>query len=238
MMLGEHFQQLHQHTVHYDREPRCHVGFAPSQHAIGEFVKHLTDARIHHPDRLLAVPQFSRQLCEIAWIEHHPRWPLPLLVRPAHADIQDQPVKPSPADVRIAQFVQLPRAGECQVAGLQRMRPAVHFESHAAGFEKHDLQSLVAVWIQAPVLRPAAVPEADVREARKDVRIHSFSRVVSLGQRVKLDRSLAHRLELRLAIVDFKAIRATLIDRGGEGLFHGMFNILRRRNLQDPAACK
>lgn len=52
---------------------------------------------------------------------------------------------------------------------MKLVGPSVHGEAHASGFEKHNLDALIAVKVETPVLGTAAVLDSDARQTRQDV---------------------------------------------------------------------
>ncbi len=92
---------------------------------------------------------------------HHPLWPDPVLIWPPDSDIKDQPVQPSPADVRVAEFMKLPGTGQQKITRMQIIGFLIHDQIACAGLKKNNFDSLVPVWIQPPILRSIRIPETN-----------------------------------------------------------------------------
>lgn len=169
LLLRQHIQQFDQDPVHAYRKSRGHPRFVPLQHTFRKLLENLSDPRIGRPHGLLTLPQFARQVRKVLRRQNHPIRPHPILIRPPHPHIEDQPGKPPTPDMRIAQFVKLPWPRHRQLSGMKGEFPSVHLEAHRSSLQKNNFQALIAVEIQPPILASAAIPESDVRKAWQDV---------------------------------------------------------------------
>ena len=81
--------------------------------------KAVTDIGTRRPDGLLVVAQQDRQFFQIALGHDDPIRPFPGLIRPAYAQIENEPVQTTRGDTRLSQPVRLPGAGNRQIPSPQ-----------------------------------------------------------------------------------------------------------------------
>lgn len=187
------------------------VGTIPSGDAAGQFAEALRNGGRGSPDGIfdvLAVLPAFGEGGQVLGSDDDPRGPGPGLIRPAHADIEDDPVDAAAADIGVAEFMELPGAGDEEIAGVETEGLVAHHHIAVAGLQEHDFDAFVAVRFEPPILGGFGIPEADAVESGQDVLGHEGAGIVALGERVKLDFALANGLFLRLAIVDLVKLMA------------------------------
>src|SRR5882724_5227907 len=98
--------------------------------------------------------------------------------------------------------MQLPWPCNRETSRHQIKPPLINRESHLARFEKHDLDSLIAMFVESPILCAEAVPKPDAVQAWQNIRRKFRARIMSFRKGVHFDFSLPHGANLRLAGVD------------------------------------
>ncbi len=106
------------------------------------------------------MPQQGGQTPEIPRRQDQPGRPAPGLVGTPDADIENQPVQPAGGDMRPTHAVQLPRARDRQVAGLEDQILAIDAEGKPSALEERQFEALVPVPVETPILGMVRVPEA------------------------------------------------------------------------------
>src|SRR5882724_9132841 len=117
--------------------------------------------------------------------------------------------------------MQLPWPCNRETSRHQIKPPLINRKSHLARFEKHDLDSLIAMFIESPILCAESVPKPDAVQARQNIWRKFRARIMSFREGVHFDLSLPNGAILWLASVNCIRLAARLINRIEPGLFHG-----------------
>jgi hypothetical protein len=83
--------------------------------------------------------------------------------------------------------------------------PVIDCESHLPGLQVMDLNALVPVRIEAPILGANAVPKTNAVQPWQDIAGNWHARIMALGQGGHFDFSATNRQGLWLAGIDAKA---------------------------------
>ncbi len=104
-------------------------------------------------------------------------------------NVKDQPIQAPGRYVRIAHAVRLPGPGDCQVIRLQAATVVIDRKCELSGLEKGQLDPLVAMPVQSPILIVLGIPKADRFHTRQGVPLKPPARIVTASQRLKADIS-------------------------------------------------
>src|SRR5690606_9133579 len=87
--------------------------------------------------------------------------PYPLLVWPPNTHVEQHPDDLARGDVRVAKLVELPGAYDEHLALGDIVALAIDLQHHRAARHVGDLDTLVAVFLEAPILRFRSVASAN-----------------------------------------------------------------------------
>lgn len=157
------------------------------------------------------------------------------MVRTADTDVEDQPVIPAAADAGIADAVELPGAGDGEVLGADGMFGSVDSQAKLATLKKADLNALVAVPVEAPVLVLDGVPIADCLEAGKAVFVEAMAGIVASGESFELELTGLGGLEEGLAGIGVEGAVVVAVDGNGSGQCSKFFGRMKLDELKGIA---
>jgi hypothetical protein len=201
-LFHERIQDADEEQVQVTGHAGNSMGPIPRGDAAGQLAERLRKGGGGGPEGIIDVLPAFGEYRQVFRGDHDPLGPDPGLIRPAHADIQDHPVDSAAADVWVAEFVELPGAGDQEITRVQIERFMAHQHIAVARLEEDDLDAFVAMRIQTPILGGLGIPKADAIESGQHVFGHECAGIMPLGERVKFDFALADRLFLRFAIID------------------------------------
>ncbi len=99
--------------------------------------------------------------------------------------------------------VLLPGAGYGEVTGFENCFFAIEKAGHFSLFEEDDLDSLIAVKFESPVLFSHRIPKTEAAESGECLRGNKGSWVVAGADGIEEESPLLHRFFLRKAAVNF-----------------------------------
>ena len=196
-LRAEGFQQIKQQMVDVQRHARDRFLPVESFNTGGDRPEILAEGRRALPHRVFVQAQLTTEFLLLLRREHDPIRPRPGLVRTTDADVKEYPVKPSRSEIRIAQTVQVPRACDGQVSGVELVPALPEAEHHAPGLEANDFDAFIAVRLKSPVLFSARVEKADAADARQDAVRNTDTGIVTMRQGAEPDLSFGNGLSLR-----------------------------------------
>ncbi len=227
---AEHIEELEEEFIdaHGDhgQATAIQIGFDGE----GEFLKADAEFRGSFPDGLIGVAEDVGEFVEVGFTEDEPGGPLPFLIGPANADIQNEEVETAGTDIGVADAMKFPGAIDGEVVGLEGVLDAFGGEIENAIFEEGELEAFVAVPGQAPILVLLGIPVADGLEAAQGTLRELSSRVLAAGEGFVAEVTSSDGFDQGGASVRFVHLTPSAVD-GRRSRHSG--NFITVRNL-DP----
>lgn len=165
------------------------------------------------PDVAFVAAEERGESAEVLLRDRQPRRPDPFLVWASHADVDNEPRERGGTHVWVADAVQLPRAGDGEISGHQLIVLVLAREHDTSGGHDGDLDALVAVPVETPILVGGGLPGAHADKARQDIRCEELSRIRITIERIERERASCARLPQRRTGVGDELLARPVVHR-------------------------
>lgn len=172
------------------------MGIVPLGHAHSELLKKPGDFGSGFAGWRFVGSKLVCQFSQIRRSERYPGWPAPLVVGISHANIDGEPVHTTGADAGIAKLVQLPWPRHREITRTEIEAAFVGHKRDVSGFDKMKFNTRVSLCVDAPILRPSAIPESDTGDSWQGVVRRGDSGIMVLGEGRQLNLAGARRQDL------------------------------------------